>query len=124
MQEAADQGAIKMISKRKLLTLLADKRAAVQNSRSIAGELGSKIKELAENDNLHKKAFATFAAMDRMEPEALADFLAHLDYYMECGGIRKRASSVMRMPLGDDADPAARTSNVKAFPSPSGMAAE
>ena len=104
----------KMISPNKLKKLLTHARKAHQDGRSIAGELGSAIKTAADNDNLHKKAFASVRSADRMEPEALADYFAHRDYYEETLGLRKRAGSVMRMDFGDgdgaepdeDGDPA------------------
>jgi hypothetical protein len=127
--KAAAEQAIKMIAPKKLLALLGSARAAYKDQRSISGELGAAIKEAAEHDHLHKKAFASVKSSDRMEPEALADFFAHRDYYEETLGLRKRAGSVMRMQLGDEASgeteaPGSRTSNVKPFPLPQGQAAE
>jgi hypothetical protein len=101
----------KMISPNKLKKLLTHARKAHQDGRSIAGELGSAIKTAADNDNLHKKAFASVQSADRMEPEALADYFAHRDFYEEVTGLRKRAGSVMRMDFGtgdraaEDEDP-------------------
>jgi hypothetical protein len=89
-----------MISPNKLKKLLTHARKAHQDGRAIAGELGAAIKNAADNDNLHKKAFASVKAADRMEPEALADYFAHRDYYEETLGLRKRAGSVMRMDFG------------------------
>jgi hypothetical protein len=117
---------IKLPSTKKLSALLAESRTAYQDQRSISGELGASVKEMAEHDHLHKKAFASVKASDRMEPEALADYFAHRDHYEEVLGLRKRAGSVMKMPL-DEAeieDTRARTGNVKAFPLPQGQAAE
>lgn len=118
-----------MTSARKLNSLLADSRKAYKEQRSISGELGAAIKEAAEHDNLHKKAFATVRGLDRMEPEKLADFFAHFDYYCEATGLRKRAGAVMRMPLGDDGladgeQPGAAGATVTPFPAPRGEAAE
>jgi hypothetical protein len=124
---AAESGnAVKMPSTKKLNALLAESRTAYQEQRSISGELGASVKEMAEHDNLHKKAFASVKGADRMEPEALADYFAHRDHYEEVLGLRKRAGSVMRMELdeAETADPKARTSNVKPFPLPQGQAAE
>jgi hypothetical protein len=91
----------KMISPNKLKKLLTHARKAHQDGRSIAGELGAAIKAASDNDNLHKKAFASIKASDRLEPEALADYFAHRDYYEEVTGLRKRAGSVMRMDFGN-----------------------
>ncbi len=116
-----------MTSARKLNSLLADARKAYKEQRSISGELGAAIKEAAEHDHLHKKAFATVRSLDRMEPEKLADFFAHFDYYCEATGLRKRAGSVMRMALDDGkevGEQGGRTDNVAPFPMPKGEAAE
>lgn len=121
-----NEGGVGMTPKKKLLTLLASARAAYAEQRSISGEIGAATKEAAEHDHLHKKAFATIKGLDRMEPEKLADFFAHFDYYCEATGLRKRAGAVMRMPLGDDdgkatgetGDAKGRAGNVKPFPMP------
>lgn len=115
-----------MTSARKLNSLLSDARKAYKDQRSISGELGAAIKEAAEHDHLHKKAFATIRSLDRMEPEKLADFFAHFDYYCDASGLRKRAGAVMRMPLDDgrEVGEQAPGPNVTPFPAPRGEAAE
>jgi len=120
--------AIKMIPAKKLAALMASGRKSYQETRSISGEFGAEVKEAAENDHLHKKAFAVTRSLDRMEPEKLTDFFAHFDYYCDSTGLRKRAGSVMRMPLNDgpgetaaaasdfeEGDPADRTGSVLPF---------
>jgi hypothetical protein len=117
--------AIKMIAAKKLNALIAEKRAAYKEQRAISGELGAAIKEAAENEHLHKKAFAIVSGLDRLEPEPLADLLAHLDFYLEASGLRKHAGSVIRMNLEDDGLKAGEQgSNVAKFPAPSQAAAE
>ena len=119
-----------MTPARKLNALLASARKAYKDQRSISGEHGAEIKEAAEHDHLHKKAFGYVKALDRMEPEKLADFFAHFDYYCDATGLRKRAGAVMRMPLDDgreegpQTEPAPRAANVSPFPAPRGEAAE
>lgn len=119
-----------MTPARKLNALLASARKAYKEQRSISGEHGAEIKEAAEHDHLHKKAFGYVKALDRMEPEKLADFFAHFDYYCEATGLRKRAGAVIRMPLDDGKDdgeqpePATRAGTVTPFPAPRGEAAE
>ena len=115
-----------MTSAKKLNALLSDARKAYKEQRSISGELGAAIKEAAERDHLHKKAFATVRALDRMEPENLADFFAHFDYYCDASGLRKRAGAVMRMPLDDGKEVGEQppNPNVTPFPAPRGEAAE
>lgn len=90
------------ISGNKLKRLMADARSAYKDSREIAGELGQKIANAVEHDNLHKKAFAFVRMADRMEPEKLADFLDAVDYYRDVSGINERAAKVLRMNLDDD----------------------
>lgn len=119
---------VKMTPAKKLAALLASGRAAYKEGRAIAGEFGAEVKEAAEHDHLHKKAFAAARSADRMEPEELADFFAHRDYYEESLGLRKRANAVVRMNFNDDGngpseasagsdeDPEARTSSVTPFP--------
>lgn len=116
-----------MIKASKLNSLLVTARKAYKDQRAISGELGAEIKEAAEHDNLHKKAFAMIRGIDRLEPEKLADFFAHFDYYCDVSGLRKRAGSVMRMPLDDGkevGEQKPRASNVEQFPMPKGEAAE
>lgn len=122
---------VKMPSTKKLLSLLASGRQAYQDSRSIAGEFGALVKEMSENDNLHKKAFAWARMADRLEPEKLADLFDHFEHYCEVLGLNKRAKSVMRMDLNDDGkgeDDGETDVDGKivrgAFPSPGGVAAE
>lgn len=129
--KAAAEQAIKMIAPKKLNALVAQKRSAYKDQRSIAGEVGASIREAVEHDFLHPQAFGAACGLDRKEAEKLADWFAHFDYYCEQMGLRKRAGSVMRMQLGDDGKasgetetPGSRTSNVKPFPLPQGQAAE
>lgn len=111
------------ISQKKLKTLLAECRSAYKDTREINGELGAKIKDAIENENLHKKAFATIRSLDRMEPEKLADFLDMFEYYLDISGLKKRAEDVMKMDFNDDGQGEGK-SNVAPFPSPKGEAAE
>lgn len=123
---AKTESAIKMPSKKLLSDLLAQARAAMQDTRDISGELGAKIKDASDNSHLHKKAFASVRAADRLEPEKLADYFAHRDYYEEVLGLRKRAEAVVRLPLDDDGDVTAKAKNVNVtpFPMPTREAAE
>lgn len=123
--------AIKMPSTKLLNTLLASARSAYADQREISGTLGAEIKKASDENNLHKKAFASVKAADRMTPEKLADYFAHRDHYEEVLGLRKRAGSVIRMNFDDDGQGGdesegddKKTSNIKPFPSPMGVAAE
>lgn len=125
------------ISQRKLKILMSDCRKAYKDSREIAGELGNKIRDAVENENLHKKAFAVIRSADRMEPEKLAEFFDCLDYYRDISGLNERASKVMRMDFDDDGRGADTDdddgdgesdddtdSNVRPFPAQTSVAAE
>ena len=64
---------------------LARRCASLQNQVSEhSGSMGELVKDAAENKNLHRGAFALWRKLDRMgkkDPEKLATFLAHWDYY-------------------------------------------
>ncbi len=125
----------RQISASKLRSLMATARSTYKDVREIAGGFGAEVKNAAEHDHLNKKAFAILRGLDRLEPEKLADALDALDYYLDVGGLRKRASQVQRLPLGgedeeggapDTEEPrqGARAANVRPFPQPAGIAAE
>lgn len=111
--EKAEAPKAPQTSPAKLRKLMATARAAYKDSRSIAGELGAEIKDASEHDHLHKKAFASCRAADRMEPEALADYFEARDYYEEVFGLRKRAASAPRLSLEDGTG---EGDNVEQFP--------
>lgn len=113
------------INQKKLRSLMADCRSAYKDAREINGELGAKIKDAIENENLHKKAFAIVRTLDRMEAEKLADTLEMVDYYLDISGLRERAAKVMKMNFEDDGQgEGAPKTNVAPFPTPKGEAAE
>jgi len=105
-----------------LTNLLKQARKTKQDTIDASTELSSMVRSAAEKHHLHVRAFNVIKAADRLEPEKLADFLEHLDDYLEKSGLRKRAGQVMRMPIDDDDGP--RASNVKPFPAPQADAAE
>lgn len=125
------------IGARKLRELLATARSTHQDVREIAGSFGAEVKNAAEHDHLHKKAFGITRSLDRLEPEKLAEALDALDYYLDAGGLRARAAKVQRLPLGEGAAgtedeqremplaPAnASGGNVAPFPRPAGQSSE
>lgn len=87
------------IGQKKLRQLLKDAGAAYKDGREIAGGIGQKIANAIEHDHLHKKAFATIRALDRMTPEKLADYMDTLLYYYEISGLEERAKSAPRLSL-------------------------
>lgn len=117
-------GVIKLPSEGVLKKLISHARKAKSDTGEINGDFGAAVKAAVDNHGLHKKAFAICKSLDRLEPEVLSDTLAHLDDYLVKTGLRKRADSVMRMPLEGEDEPRARAANVRDFPAPRGEAAE
>jgi hypothetical protein len=121
------------ISQKRLRSLLATNRKVQNDITEIAGGLGSEIKEAVETHHLHRKAFNVVKMCDRMEPEKLADFLDHLEHYLEISGMNERAASAPQLSVvagtdheegedGEPEEPAGRRG--RGFPPPSGVAAE
>ncbi len=90
------------ISERKLRQLIKDKRTAYKDMREIAGGIGAKVRSAVEHDNLDTWAFNICTRLDRMENEKIAAKLDALDYYLDATGMRERAASAPRMPMGDN----------------------
>lgn len=99
------------------------------------GTYGAAVGEAVEKKHLHKRAWATALKEDRMEPEALAEYYDHLNHYRDELGLIERAESAPRLEVdgdrseADDGDEEAENeepapSTVRAFPRPSGVAAE
>lgn len=120
------------INATKLKALLKAKRAAIKDTAEIAGTLGQAIARAVEKDHLHRKAFTVVSALDRMEPEKLADFLDHFEHYLEISGLNARAKQVQRLGFGkdegaeedDEGEDDRETGNVSAFPRQGSVAAE
>lgn len=90
-----------MITKSVLASLLAlDKRTKKAQSE-LSGEIGQKVADAVERFGTNRKALATIRALNRMEPEKLADFLDHFDYMLDISGLEDRAAAVQRLPMGD-----------------------
>ena len=104
-----------MISQNKLMNLIKTKRSSTKETAEINGRVGQAIADAVEKNHLHRKAFGVICALDRMEPEKIADFLDHFRYYLDISGIEKRAGSVMRMQLDETAEEPDET-NVAKFP--------
>lgn len=131
-----------VITKAKLKSILASARKTKADVDEIVGTHREQIANAVEKHHLHKGVFATIKRLDRMEPEKLAEWLSCFDHYLDISGLEARADSVERMALGDqpgdaeageetgetEPEPAGRRraagGNVRAFPQPSGEAAE
>jgi hypothetical protein len=105
----------KMISAKRLKELVQLKKSAKEDSDACTESARDAINNAIKGENLHRKAFGIALAADKMEPEALADYFAHRDYYEASLGLRKRSGSVMRMDFDEKSDDAAE-SNVATFP--------
>lgn len=90
------------IGARKLKNLAGASRSAYRDSRRISGALGEQLRNAAEHEHLHLKAFRSVMAEDRMEPPELADFYAAQEYYRDELGLLERAKSAPRLPMGDN----------------------
>lgn len=87
-----------VISQKKLRELMASVRRTRNETTEIAGQLGSEIKQAVEKNFLNRKVFRTICTLDKMEPEAIRDWLDDFQHYLDISGIEKRASEVQ--PLG------------------------
>lgn len=69
------------IGVRALKELLSLARKTKNDTAELSGTFGSAIANAVENKHLHKRAFRSVVAEDRMEPEALADFYGNYILY-------------------------------------------
>lgn len=99
-----DESKVKQISVNALQGLLKLARSTKNGVAELAGSLGAAIASAVENKHLHRKAFRSVIAEDRMEPAALADFYDAQDYYRDVLGLTERAKNAPRLPMEDDAD--------------------
>lgn len=107
------------ISVKALSDLLKLARSTKNDMAEMAGTFGSAIAKAVDDKHLHRKAFRSVVAEDRMEPEALRDFYDAQDYYRDALGLIERAKSAPRLPEGDDEEEAedeGRGKKVTAFP--------
>jgi|SRR5581483_1285816 len=110
--------------KGKLKTLMSAARSAYKDARAIAGGYGEKVAQLVEHEHLHKKAWASVVAEDRMTPEKLAEFYDTQAYYRDVLGLNERAESAPKLRLEPDKEDAEddgeekKTGTVSPFPAP------
>lgn len=88
--------------KKVLETLLKMSKRIKDQTQLLSGEAGQAIANAVENQHLHKKAFSHIKALDRMEPERLADYMEHFDHYFVAAGLEDRVRKVMKLPLDGD----------------------
>lgn len=111
-------------SRAKIRSLLTSSRSATENMNEIKDSLGGQISDAVENHGLQKKAFGWIKQLDRMSPEKISDVMTHFLYYFDVSGLRERAASAQRLPMGDDPNeqdsasaPVANVNVVMPFPS-------
>ncbi len=89
----------KQIGVKALKDLVAMARSTKADVSELAGRFGEAVKNAVESKHLHRKAFRSVVAEDRMEPDALADFYDAQDYYRDVLGLNDRAKSAPRLSL-------------------------
>ena len=94
--------ALQMTPGKKLKALLTKSKSVSTEMHELSGSLGQAVANAVEHDHLHRKAFSITKTLHKMEPEKLAETLAHLDYYLVESGLRERAAKVARLPMGDE----------------------
>jgi hypothetical protein len=101
MPKKAETGTQKatQIGVKALKDLLALARSTKADVSELAGTLGQAIANAVESKHLHRKAFRSVVAEDRMEPDALADFYDAQEYYRDVLGLNERARSAPRLAL-------------------------
>lgn len=90
-----------VIAEKDLNTLLKRCRSAKNEMDEINGGLREKIAYAKEKSHLHTGAFGTIRKLDRMEPEALAEWLDHFNHMLDVSGLQARAEQVQALDLED-----------------------
>jgi hypothetical protein len=136
-EQAKPSEVMKVISEKRLKSLLSKARAASADVSSINGTLREEIGVAVEKHGLHKKVFSTIRALDRLEPEKLREWLDTFEHYVDISGLAKRAEDVQPMQFGegegeteeaepeeDAGDEQGHRRNIRDFPKPNSVAAE
>jgi hypothetical protein len=89
----------RQIGVKALKELVSLARSAKNDVSEISGRLGQAIANAVESKHLHRKAFRSVLAEDRMEPDALADFYDAQEFYRDALGLNERAKSAPRLSL-------------------------
>lgn len=107
----------KVISGPKIKKLMASKRRAAQDTSQINGDVGQEIKNARKDENLHTGAFGWTCRLDKLEPEALRNWLDHFFFYLDISGLQARAEAVQVLPLDEEEDEdSEETDNVHRLP--------
>jgi hypothetical protein len=134
-EQAKPSEVMKVVSEKRLKSLLSKARAASADVASINGTLREEIGVAVEKHGLHKKVFSTIRALDKLEPEKLREWFDTFQHYWDISGLAKRSESVEPMQFdpadGDEDEPEedagaeqGHRRNVRPFPSPGSVAAE
>lgn len=130
-------GARKVISQRKLRSLMATARSTQNQVAELNGGYRSEIANAVEHNYLNKKVFTQIVRLSKMEPEDLRRWKEDFDHYFDISGLQERMDSAPALQMGeagnagdeDEAEDAGaeqghRRKNVQPFPKPGSVAAE
>lgn len=90
-------------SEKQFTTLIRAVKGHEADKNEVLGGLGATIKNAIDKQHLDRKAFAIFRGLMRMSDKKLTTTLAHLDHYIEIGGLNARILSQPDM-IGRDAE--------------------
>lgn len=93
-------------TQKQIKDLLRDTANFKAEADAATGSLREKIAYAVKNQHLHAKAFAEVRKCSKMSPEKLAEYLDHLEHYMEVSGNYARANAVQQLPLEEPDSPA------------------
>jgi hypothetical protein len=98
-EEVAAEAARPSISRESLRRLLRMARESAEDVGALVEPVKEAVGDAVKNEFLNRWAFNVVKALDKLEPEVLADRLFFLDLYLEQAGLRGRAGKVMRLDL-------------------------
>jgi len=100
-RKPAKQKAPLTIPENKLVALMRRCKSGQSQISELSGNLGEMVAKAAENDHLHKGAFAQIRKLDKMEPEKLRSWLYHFNHMLNASGLQKRADDAPELPMDE-----------------------
>jgi hypothetical protein len=79
-------------SEKQFAALLRAVKSHEADKNEAVGSLGAVIKNAVEKQHLDRKAFGIFRGLARMSDRKLATTMAHLEHYLEIGGLNERVT--------------------------------
>lgn len=106
----------------------------------IKGTMGGEVNAICGKYAISKKVIAAMRQLSKLSAEALSDYLLQYDHALSVSGLKDRAATVKRLPLGESGDQAEQKNgaegggdggataggepkNVTKFPAPAGATA-